>query len=135
MNTLSRSSAFPSLLVGGAAFLRRSRSLASMLPALLWSGLATLYVTALMHLPAFGANAGFLRLWMESWLTAWPLTFPIVYIVGSLLLKLVASLTKSGTADMSGLCFNDAAEASDRVTARRGLVVTRHLKPNDDFRA
>jgi hypothetical protein len=52
-----------------AYFLRRSQSLASMLPALL-SGLIALVVAAVECLLRMGVTGGFFGAWMEAWLTA-----------------------------------------------------------------
>ena len=118
--------------------LRRSRSLASMLPALLFSGLMTLVVTAVMH-AMWGAFAdGFLGRWMESWLTAWPIAFPVAYLAGPALLKLAAAISAPASevsAHEPGLAFGDIADASRRVTRRNGYRVLRGLKPAHDFSA
>lgn len=134
MTALSHSTPLPSLLLECASFVRRSRSIASMLPALVLSGLATLLVTALMHAPGSGPSARFGGAWMESWLIAWPIAFPIVYVLGSALLKLAASWS-APAARRAGLGFGDVADVSARVTANNGYTVLRKLKVKDDFRA
>jgi hypothetical protein len=132
MTTLSHSTALPSLLLECASFVRRSRSIASMLPALVLSGLATLIVTGLLQ---ESESARFLGAWMESWLIAWPITFPVVYVLGSALLKLAASLSAPSPVRHPGLGYSDVADASERVTAAHGFTVLRTLKVKDDFRA
>ena len=116
--------------------LRRSRSLASMLPALLTSGLMTLVVTAVMHV-ASGAADGFLGRWVESWLTAWPIAFPVAYLAGPALMKLAAAISAPARmqAREPGLAFGDIADASQRVTRRHGYSVLRGLKQPHDFSA
>lgn len=114
--------------------LRRSRSLASMLPALLLSGLMTLVVTAVMHAMWGESTDGFLVRWMESWLTAWP----IAYLAGPALFRLASAISApAAQAAMceSGLAFGDIADASRRVTRRNGYTVLRGLKPAHDFSA
>lgn len=117
--------------------LRRSRSLASMLPALLFSGLMTLVVTAVMHAMWGVSGEGFLGRWMESWLTAWPIAFPVAYLAAPALLRLAAAISAPAVqAEREpGLAFGDIADASRRVTRRNRYTVLRGLKPADDFSA
>lgn len=117
--------------------LRRSRSLASMLPALLFSGLMTMVVTAVMHANSGAAVEGFLSRWTESWLTAWPIAFPVAYLAGPVVLRLAAviSAPAHAPARRPGLAFGDIGDASRRVTRRQGHVVRRGLKPAHDFNA
>ena len=137
MNTLARHQLPPSLLAECAWFVRRSRSLASMLPALLASGLVTLVYTWIAH-PLRGTDAeGFTRVFMENWLVAWPIAFPIAYLLGSALLKASAWLsvrTKRRAAHVPGLAIGDVTAVSARVTTNHGRTVLR-LKPARDFRA
>ncbi len=129
MNTLP----LPSLRV-----MRRSRSLASMLPAVLLSGVVTLVVTAVMHLMWSGLTAHFPGLWLESWLIAWPIAFPVTYLAAPLFVKLASSLSAPAartTPDTPGIAFNDIAAASERATAAHRLTVRRNLKDANDFRA
>ena len=140
MTTLARHRPLPSLLVECAWFVRRSRSLASMLPALLASGVVTLVYAWITHPLRGNDGAGFMRVFLENWLTAWPITFPIAYLLGSALLKLAASLNARSAAKVvrapaSGLAFRDVAAISARVTANHGCTVLRNLKPAHEFRA
>ena len=125
-------------LIGNVVLgLRRSRALASMLPALLFSGLMTLVVTAVMH-AMWGTFAdGFFSHWMESWLTAWPIAFPIAYLTGPALLRFAAAVSAPARMQVRepGLAFGDIADASRRVTRRHGYSVLRGLKPANDFSA
>ncbi|RZI44402.1 DUF2798 domain-containing protein [Herbaspirillum sp. HC18] len=115
---------------------RRSRALASMLPALLSSGAMTLALVVVMQVMQGGAAEGFSGRWLESWLIAWPIAFPVVYVLGSLLawmMSMVSAPAKRVAARSSGLAFDDIADASKRVTARHGFTVLRGLKRADDF--
>lgn len=118
--------------------LRRSKSIASMLPFLLLSGVITLVMTAVMHLMWTGLSEGFLGVWMESWLTAWPIAFPIAYLVSPALLKFAAYISAPASRAeprLPGLAFGDIRSASASVTATHGLTVLRNLKPAHDFSA
>lgn len=129
----------PNLLEQVASYVRRSRSLASMLPSLVLSGLITLVITAVMHAMWSGATEGFFGAWMESWLTAWPIAFPVTYLVGPTLFRLAARAPAAAmpmpVQRHPGLAFDDILNASERVTARNGLTALRGLKPNPDFSA
>jgi hypothetical protein len=117
---------------------RRSRSLASMLPALLSSGVMTLVAAAVMHLMWDGLIDGFAGRWMESWLTAWPIAFPVAYLVVPALAKLAARFSAPAAQfapHEPGLDFGDIEEVSKRVTAQNGCSVLRNLKPAHDFSA
>ncbi|MGH8806912.1 MAG: DUF2798 domain-containing protein [Noviherbaspirillum sp.] len=148
MTTLSHSNPASNPLAECLHFVRRSRSLASMLPALLLSSVMTLVVTMVMHLlwygwathgwAAQGLSEHFVRMWMESWLISWSIAFPVTYLAGPLLLKLAASVLapRAPVAPrVAGIAFNDIAGASERVTAANGFTVLRNLKVKDDFRA
>ena len=116
--------------------LRRSRSLASMLPALLFSGLMTLVVTGVMHVTSGAIADGFAARWMESWLTAWPIAFPVAYLTGPAVLRLAATISAPARMQVrQGLAFGDIADASRRVSRRNGFAVLRGLKPAHDFSA
>lgn len=116
---------------------RASRSLASMLPSLLSSGVMTLVITAVMHLMWDGPVEGFVGVWMESWLTAWPIAFPVAYVVGPMMSR-VAAYVSAPAAHMTvrpGLGCGDIVDVSASVTERNGISVLRNLKPAYDFRA
>lgn len=116
--------------------LRASRSLASMLPSLLSSGVMTLVITAVMHLMWNGPVAGFTGAWMESWLTAWPIAFPVAYLLSPMLSRMAAYVSAPAVeASAPGLGCGDIVDASARVTARNGFPVLRNLKPAHDFSA
>lgn len=113
-------------------YLRSSRALASMMPALLSSGVMTLVITAVMHLMWNGLVDGFVSAWMESWLTAWPIAFPVAYLLAPVLGRM-AYVPAPVTAP--GLGCGDIVNASARVTERNGFTVLRNLKPIHDFSA
>lgn len=119
-------------VVEAAHFLRRSRSLASMLPSLLLTGVVTLVMTAVMRLMWIGLGSDFFRVWIESWLIAWPIAFPVAYVAGPLVVKLAARMTSPATKTVAfepvGLAFGDIADASARATAKNGFKVQRKLK-------
>jgi hypothetical protein len=112
-------------------YVRRSRSIASMLPWMLLSGVMTLVVTAFMHAPWMDAGRSgrdFVDMWMENWLIAWAIAFPVAYMAGLLLMRLAAKFSApaygAGTS-RHGLAFADITDASARVTAKNGLKVLR----------
>lgn len=117
--------------------LRRSRSIASMLPWLLLSGVMTLAVSAFMHTPWVDAASGsqsFLGAWMESWLIAWPIAFPVAYVAGPMLMRFAAMFSAPAehmNARKPGLGFGDIQDASVRATAKNGLTVLRNMKRTD----
>jgi hypothetical protein len=88
-------------LVEVAQFLRRSRSLASMLPSLLMTGLVTLLVSGIERLMWVGMGRNYFAAWMETWLTAWPIAFPIVYLLGRTTVRVAARIAANGAARAS----------------------------------
>ncbi|WP_052452485.1 DUF2798 domain-containing protein [Noviherbaspirillum autotrophicum] len=86
MTTLLQVSVAPTQL------LRRSRALASMLPALLLSGAVMLVTSAVLRLMWIGAGNDFFGDWMEAWLTSWPIAFPLTYVLGPVMRKLARNL-------------------------------------------
>ena len=112
----------PSLI----SILRQSKSLASMLPAILSSGLITLMLTAVMHLMSDGFSNAFFGTWMETWLTTWPIAFPLFYLLSTPLNKLAARISAPADAAQStGLSVGDIAGVSERATGKNGLEVRR----------
>ena len=114
----------PSLI----SILRHSKSLASMLPAILSSGLITLMLTAAMHLMSDGFSNAFFGTWMETWLTAWPIAFPLFYLLSTPMNKLAARISAPATEDVAqpvSLSVDDIAGASERATEKNGFEVRR----------
>jgi hypothetical protein len=147
MNTLSRSARssgapaeLPRLLVECAQFVRHSRSLASMMPALLVSGAASLLVSVLLHGLALdvagvsGVAEVALHGWLEAWLTLWPLLFPLVYLAG-LALRKARRLSAARRLRQPGLGFGDIAAVSRQIDAGQAHAVLRGLKPRNDYLA
>ncbi|SNS13404.1 Protein of unknown function [Noviherbaspirillum humi] len=108
-----------------AGRLRRSRSLASVLPALLLTGVITLVSTAASTL-LNNAAQGFMAHWMQSWLTAWPIAFPIAWVLAPLLDRLGAGLGARATPP--GLGWHAITSASDKASARNGVAPRRQLR-------
>lgn len=138
MNTLTRSAAqrdqLPSLLVECAFFMRRSRSVASMLPAFLISGMASLVMSLVLHAAGTGGNEHLVTGWVEGWLTAWPIAFPLFY-VAALCLRKVSSLFKKRARAVDGLGFADVVKVSSEVTKAHRLHVLRGLHAGVPYRA
>lgn len=136
MNTLTTSTAqhgqLPSLLVECAFFMRRSRSVASMLPAFLISGIASLVMSLVLHAAGTGDNEHLVTGWVEGWLTAWPIAFPLFY-VAALCLRKVTSLLNKRMRPVGGLGFADVVEVSDEVTKVHRLHVLRGLHAGDPY--
>lgn len=108
------------------SILRQSKSLASMLPAILSSGLITLMLAAAMHLMSDGLSNVFFASWMETWLTTWPIAFPLFYLLITPLNKLAARISApADAAQPAGLSVGEIAGASERATGKNGLEVRR----------
>ncbi|MFZ6760183.1 DUF2798 domain-containing protein [Undibacterium sp. Ji50W] len=129
---MQHSSAFPGMSVAAvqAATARHprvvagSKSLASMLPTILTTGVVTLVASAAMRLLWVGFGTDFFVAWMEAWLTIWPIAFPVAYLSKPLVNRLASSLSKPLPAsDMpqAGLSVNTIMQVSDRATAQSGL--------------
>lgn len=62
-------------------YVRRSRALSSLVPALLASGAITLAMTmAILQIHADIGRA-FAGSWMETWLTSWAFAYPLTYLL------------------------------------------------------
>ena len=97
-----------------------SRSLASMLPTILTTGLVSLVATAVLRLMWMGWGHDFVAAWMEAWLTVWPIAFPAAYISKPLVNKLSRMLSKPVPTEHV-LGANAIMQASEQATARSGL--------------
>lgn len=109
-----------------ARFLLRSRSLASMLPSLILTGVVTLLATGIARTMPAGLNADSFQLWMESWLVSWPIAFPVAYVSRPALARIAARF--ASPAERKGLAVREIEEASARVTRKNGFRVRRNLK-------
>jgi len=141
MNMLSRSvrqseapAELPRLLVECALFVRHSRSLASMMPALLFSGAVSLLVSVVLHGLALDVADVELHGWLEAWLTLWPLLFPLAYL-GSLAARKARRLATARMKRQPGLSYRDIIAAGDRVDAGHRLAALRGLKPRSEYLA
>lgn len=130
MTTLIHSRAETLRSVSPPRPLRRSRSLASMLPAFVVSGVITCVMAAIMRLLTdMGPHSleGFFGDWIEAWLTSWPIAFPITYLMGPALVRMsmrwAAPAAIPAPRYPSGLGLSDAKHASDKVTTRNRLTV------------
>ncbi|WP_423679900.1 MULTISPECIES: DUF2798 domain-containing protein [unclassified Undibacterium] len=102
-----------------------SRSLASMLPSLLMTGLLTLFVTAILRLLWVGMTSDFFASWMEAWLTTWPIAFPLAYMALPVVQKISRSLSKPVVLQhrTQGIGIAAVQQVSDEVTAQNGLTL------------
>ena len=57
-----------------------SKSLASMLPMFLTTGVITLVISAVTRFLWLGFSHDFFAAWLEAWLTTWPIAFPLAYM-------------------------------------------------------
>ncbi|MFZ6655106.1 DUF2798 domain-containing protein [Undibacterium sp. TJN19] len=110
-----------------------SRSLASMLPTILTTGVISLVATAVLRLLWMGFNNDFFGAWMEAWLTVWPIAFPVAYISKPLVDQLTRKLSKplasaNGHAG-SGLNVADVMHANEQATLKSGLKRTPIILP------
>ena len=105
-----------------------SKSLASMLPTILTTGLVSLVATAVLRLMWMGWGHDFVGAWMEAWLTVWPIAFPAAYICKPLINKLTRRLSKP-LATEQALGFNAIMQASGEATAKGGLTRKPGLLP------
>lgn len=105
-----------------------SKSLASMLPTILTTGLVSLVATAVLRLMWMGWGHDFVGAWMEAWLTVWPIAFPAAYISKPLINKLTRRLSKPVVTEQA-LGINAIMQASEQATAESGLTRKRSLLP------
>lgn len=70
-----------------------SKSLASMLPTMISSGIITLVVTAVMRVVWLGVDSSFLSAWMEAWLITWSIAFPVAYMIKPVVNQLARKLS------------------------------------------
>ena len=110
---------------GPQAALAGSKSLASMLPTILSTGVITLVLTGVLRLLWAGISNDFFSTWMEAWFTTWPIAFPIAYLSKPLRQKLSLSLAQSRTVKNSSLSLGQITAASDNATKSNRLRVQR----------
>jgi len=141
MHTLPRSvrqsgtpAELPRLLTECALFVRHSRSLASMMPALLLSGAVSLLVSVLLHGLSLHVADVALHGRLEAWLTLWPLLFPLAYLA-SLAVRKARRLAAARAQRKPGLSYGDIADVGAQIDAAHRLTVLRGLKPGNQYLA
>ncbi|MBC3883562.1 DUF2798 domain-containing protein [Undibacterium sp. FT31W] len=104
-----------------------SKSLASMLPTILSTGVITLVATAVMRLLWLGFSNDFFGAWMEAWLTTWPIAFPVAYMLRPVLNRVSRSVSQPVVAAAlpvrQGLTVTDIQRAAAEATRIAGLQV------------
>ncbi|MCU6434303.1 DUF2798 domain-containing protein [Undibacterium sp. Jales W-56] len=98
-----------------------SKSLASMLPTIVTTGVITLVATAVMRLLWLGFNNDFFGAWMEAWLTTWPIAFPIAYMLKPVVYRLSHGVSRDAATaapagKVKGLSLGDVTAASVHAT-------------------
>lgn len=102
-----------------------SKSLASMLPTIITTGVITLVITGIMRLVWVGFSNDFFSAWMEAWFTTWPIAFPIAYLSKPIVKQLSNSLSQSIPAENPGLSLSQIQNASTQATQANRLRVQR----------
>jgi hypothetical protein len=81
------------IFAGLGMLLCRSRSLSSILPSFLASGVLTLIATTVIHWSAAPVE-GLIGTWLESWLIAWSVVFPVAYISSVTMQSIAVALSE-----------------------------------------
>ena len=107
-----------------------SKSLGSMLPTILTTGVITLVISAIMRLVWVGFSNDFFAAWMEAWLTTWPIAFPLAYLSKPLINRLAnfmaAPVVMAAThAESSGLTISQIDDVAAKATVKNQLRVQR----------
>ena len=105
-----------------------SKSLASMLPTFLVTGVITLVISAVMRVLWLGYSNDFFTAWMEAWLTTWPIAFPLAYMSMPFVKRLtnyLASPAKSRPAKAPGLSISQIENVATKATAKNQLQTRR----------
>jgi hypothetical protein len=102
-----------------------SKSLASMLPTIITTGVITLVITGIMRLVWVGFSNDFFPAWMEAWFTTWPIAFPIAYLSKPIVKQLSNSLSQSVPAEHPALSLSQIRNASAEATKSNSLRVQR----------
>lgn len=105
-----------------------SKSLGSMLPTILTTGVITLVISAVMRLVWVGFSNDFFAAWMEAWLTTWPIAFPLAYLSKPLIHRfanhVAAPVASQGPAAVaSGLTVSHIEKVTASATAKNQLQV------------
>ncbi len=130
-STLSHAHTMPQSAGRAQREVAGSKSLASMLPTILTTGMVTLVITAVMRLVWVGFSNDFFAAWMEAWLTTWPIAFPLAYLSKPLVNRLTSSIAKPVASESliatPGLQLADVRSAAQRATEKNHLAVNRKL--------
>lgn len=105
-----------------------SKSLASMLPTLLVTGVITLVISAVMRLLWLGFSNDFFAAWMEAWLTTWPIAFPLAYMSMPFVKRLtnyLATPAEPQSKKVSGLSLMQIEKVASNATAKNQLQTRR----------
>lgn len=106
-----------------------SKSLASMLPTLLSTGVITLVISAVTRVLWLGYSNDFFAACLEAWLTTWPIAFPLAYMSMPFVKRLtnyLATPTDQPTATKtSGLSLAQIEKVASNATAKNQLQVRR----------
>lgn len=110
---------------GSHAPLAGSKSLASMLPSILTTGVITLVITGVLRVLWAGVSNDFLSAWMEAWFTTWPIAFPIAYLSKPLIRQISQRLTRTQVVEKQGLTLAQIETASVDASKLNKLRVQR----------
>lgn len=106
-----------------------SKSLASMLPTLLTTGVITLVISAVMRVLWLGFSNDFFAAWMEAWLTTWPIAFPLAYVsmpfVKRLTNYLATPTDQPAPTKISGLSLSQIEKVASNATLKNQLQARR----------
>ena len=106
-----------------------SKSLASMLPMFLTTGVITLVICAVTRLLWLGLSNNFFGAWMEAWLTTWPIAFPLAYmgmpLVKRLTNYLAAPAKRPEPSKTSGLSLSQIEKVASNATLKNHLHTQR----------
>lgn len=105
-----------------------SKSLASMLPTILSTGVLTLVITAILRLVWVGFNNDFFAAWMEAWLTTWPIAFPLAYLSKPWIYQVSTSLSVPVSNQLPadhepGLRLSDVNKAAELASIKNQLRI------------
>jgi hypothetical protein len=128
-------SAAASIFTGLGLLLRRSRSLSSILPSFLASGVLTLIATAVIHWSSAPVE-GLVGTWLESWLIAWSIVFPVAYVSSLTTQNIAAALAEPAeqSEQQTRAALNEVAAAFNARTNKSRTMLD-GLKLKKDARA
>lgn len=115
-----------------------SKSLASMLPMLITTGVITLVISAVTRLLWLGFSYDFFGAWMEAWLTTWPIAFPLAYLGVPFVKRLTnflltPTLTTTAPTKTSGLAISQIEKVASNATVKNHLHLRRTAYTQDYY--